>query len=67
MKEAVPAAWKTRSAPEERLATLERHRALARAIADRDVDAAVHAMDAHFDASIGDILRGLSQRETLNV
>lgn len=67
MKEAVPAAWKTRSAPEERLATLERHRALARAIADQDVNAAVHAMDAHFDASIGDILRGLSQRETLNV
>lgn len=67
MKDAVPAAWKTRSAPEDRLATLERHWAIARAIRDRDVDAAVQSMDAHFDASIGDILRGLSQPETVHV
>lgn len=67
MREAVPAAWKTRLDPGDRLATLERHRALARAIADRDVDAAVQCMDAHFDASIGDILRGLSHPETAHV
>lgn len=67
MKEAVPAAWKTRADPGDRLATLERHRALARAIADQDVDAAVQSMDAHFDASIGDILRGLSHPETVHV
>ena len=67
MEEAVPAAWQTRVAEEDRLSTLERHRAVARAILKRDPDAAVQAMDAHFDASIGDILRGLSQRETLNV
>ena len=40
-----------------------RHRTLARAIMDRDADAAVQAMDAHFDASIGDILRGLANPE----
>jgi GntR family transcriptional repressor for pyruvate dehydrogenase complex len=67
MQEAVPAAWKTREGPEDRAATLERHRTLARAIMDRDADAAVQAMDAHFDASIGDILRGLANPEPTDV
>ncbi len=67
MEEAVPAAWQTRVAEADRISTLERHRALARAILDRDADAAVQAMDAHFDASIGDILRGFSQTETTHV
>ncbi|WP_269514794.1 FadR/GntR family transcriptional regulator [Brevundimonas subvibrioides] len=66
MEEAVPAAWKTRVAEEDRVSTLERHRALARAILNRDVEAAIEAMDAHFDASIGDILRGLSHPETVH-
>lgn len=67
MHEAVPAAWKTREGPEDRFATLERHRTLARAIMDRDADAAVRAMDDHFDASIGDILLGLANPETADV
>lgn len=67
MEEAVPAAWKTRVDEKDRVSTLERHRVLARAIMERDVEAAVQAMDAHFDNSIGDVLRGLSHPETAHV
>lgn len=67
MQEAVPAAWKTREAPEDRHSTLERHRTLARAIMVRDPEAAAQAMDAHFDASIGDILRGFANPEPADV
>jgi GntR family transcriptional regulator, transcriptional repressor for pyruvate dehydrogenase complex len=57
MEVAVPAAWRTRPAERQRETMLERHRAVARAIADRDPAAAAAAMDSHFDASIADILK----------
>ena len=57
MEVAVPAAWQTRVAERQRETMIDRHRALAEAIARRDPDAAGAAMDAHFDASIADILK----------
>lgn len=56
MKVAVPAAWETRIAVEQRDLVIARHRAIARAIAERDSAAAAAAMHAHFDESIGAIL-----------
>jgi GntR family transcriptional repressor for pyruvate dehydrogenase complex len=56
MHEAVPAAWSTRTAEEQREVMLSRHRDVAQAILRGDPAAAVAAMDAHFDASIGDVL-----------
>jgi DNA-binding FadR family transcriptional regulator len=53
MERAVPAAWRTRTAAEQRTNILDQHRALARAIADRDPEGARAAMEGHFDASIG--------------
>jgi len=53
MEIAVPAAWQTRTADTDRAKIIERHRALARAIANRDADAARAEMDAHFETSIG--------------
>jgi DNA-binding FadR family transcriptional regulator len=58
MQEAVPAAWQTRVAVEQHELVLDRHRQVARAIGDRNPGLAAAAMEAHFDASIGDILRG---------
>ena len=52
MSVAVPTAWHKRATPEQRRMVLERHRALAQAIADRDSVAAVAEMDRHFDTSI---------------
>ncbi|WP_246331840.1 FadR/GntR family transcriptional regulator [Sphingomonas chungangi] len=57
MEVAVPAAWGTRTTEEQRVSTIARHRAVARAIADGDAVAAVAAMSDHFDASIDDILK----------
>jgi DNA-binding FadR family transcriptional regulator len=57
MEVAVPAAWGTRVTEEEKTATIARHRAVARAIADGDPEAAVAAMNTHFDAAIDDILK----------
>lgn len=57
MAVAVPAAWETRTASSRREVMIERHRAVARAIADRDPVAAARAMDDHFDASVGDLLK----------
>lgn len=57
MQVAVPAAWKTRTAAAQRELMIERHRAVAAAIAERDPTKAVAAMDAHFDASVGDLLK----------
>jgi DNA-binding FadR family transcriptional regulator len=57
MQVAVPAAWQTRTAAEQRELMIDRHRAVAAAIAECDPEKAVAAMDAHFDASIGDILK----------
>jgi GntR family transcriptional repressor for pyruvate dehydrogenase complex len=61
MHEAVPTAWQTRVAVEQHELVLDRHRQVARAIAERNPTLAVAAMEAHFDASIGDILRGLDR------
>ncbi|HEX2624589.1 MAG TPA: FCD domain-containing protein [Sphingomicrobium sp.] len=56
MRVAVPKAWQTRRTEEERADILDRHRALARAIADRDPDSARRWMRSHFDESIGALL-----------
>ena len=63
MREAVPAAWQTRTAVEQRDLILAQHHAIADAIADRDIRAAVAAMDAHFDASIGDLMKHETRRD----
>lgn len=57
MREAVPAAWLTRTAVAQRDIILAQHLAIADAIFDRDAPAAVAAMDSHFDASIGDLMK----------
>jgi GntR family transcriptional regulator, transcriptional repressor for pyruvate dehydrogenase complex len=59
METAVPAAWRTRTTRGELETVIARHRAIADAIAARDERAAAAAMDAHFDGSIGVILRGV--------
>jgi DNA-binding FadR family transcriptional regulator len=56
METAVPTAWATRSTDQERQATIERHRAVARAIFAGDQAAAVAAMDDHFETAVGDVL-----------
>jgi len=56
MEVAVPAAWRTRTTPEQRATMIDQHRAIARAILNRDPAAARDAMDGHFDATVGDIL-----------
>ena len=57
MQVAVPTAWQTRTAQDQRQVMIDRHRAVAYAIASRDPGAAVAAMTAHFDVSIGDLLK----------
>ncbi len=57
MEVAVPTAWRTRVAKKQKKLMLDRHRAVARAIADRDPKAAAAAMADHFDAAIGDLLK----------
>lgn len=56
MEVAVPKAWETRTARTRRDLMIGRHAALARAIALRNPEGARVAMEAHFDASIGDLL-----------
>jgi DNA-binding FadR family transcriptional regulator len=58
MRSAVPAAWHTRVTEAQRATVLDRHRALAATIADRDPAAAAHEMGMHFDTSIGDLFVG---------
>ncbi len=53
MEVAVPTAWRTRTTEAQRAEIIDRHRAIARAIAEQDSAAAVANMDSHFDASIG--------------
>jgi GntR family transcriptional repressor for pyruvate dehydrogenase complex len=60
MRIAVPAAWDTRVARQDQTIIIERHHAIARAIKAGDCAAAEAAMNAHFDVSIGDVLKGLS-------
>ncbi len=57
MDVAVPQAWQTRQTEQERSDMLTLHREIARAIVDKEPIAAVAAMDRHFDASIGDMIR----------
>ncbi|MEJ6011559.1 FadR/GntR family transcriptional regulator [Novosphingobium aquae] len=57
MDVAVPKAWQTRQTEQERIDMLNLHREIARTIAEGDADAAVKAMDRHFDASIGDMIK----------
>lgn len=59
MRIAVPAAWDTRVARRDQTIIIERHHAIARAIRIGDAEAAEAAMNAHFDVSIGDVLKGL--------
>jgi len=53
MRIAVPLAWETRKSAEERHDILDRHRRLARAIADRKPVEAQDWMGSHFDEAIG--------------
>lgn len=57
MEVAVPTAWRTRETPPERRLMLDRHQSVAEAILKQDPKAAAAAMDAHFDASVEDILK----------
>lgn len=57
MEVAVPAAWHTRGTYDRRHLMIERHHAVAHAIMRGDPDAAAAAMEAHFDAAIGDVLK----------
>lgn len=60
MQIAIPKAWEVRSTEAEREETIELHREVAQAIADRDPDMARTAMDAHFARSVGDLFRRVS-------
>ena len=53
MRIAVPLAWETRKSSEEKHDILDRHRRLARAIADRKPTEAREWMASHFDEAIG--------------
>lgn len=63
METVVPQAWRTRTAGEQRQTMLDRHLDLARTILARDPVAAGAAMEAHFDASIGQQLLARSRGE----
>ena len=54
---AVPRAWDTRETHQQRQQMLDLHLEIAQAVARHDPTAAAAAMDAHFDASIGDLIR----------
>jgi GntR family transcriptional repressor for pyruvate dehydrogenase complex len=60
MKVAIPQAWETRQTTEQRRDSVDRHRKLAQAIKGRDVEEARQCMSAHFDESVGIMLRGNS-------
>jgi DNA-binding FadR family transcriptional regulator len=57
MQVAVPRAWKTRETDDQRSDILDRHRRLARAIAERNPAEALRGMASHFDESIGALLK----------
>lgn len=65
MRIAVPAAWDTRVAQRDQTIIIERHHAIARAIQLGDPVAAEAAMNAHFDVSIGDVLKGLTPSNSI--
>lgn len=57
MEVAVPTAWSTRIAKSQKQVMIDRHRAVAIAIRDRNPEAAAAAMGVHFDDAIGDLLK----------
>ena len=57
MEVAVPAAWRTRTAKRQLRSIIGHHQAVARAIRAGDPEAASAAMSAHFDESVGDLLK----------
>lgn len=67
MEVAVPTAWRTRTAKEQRGVMIERHRAIADAIAEGDAARAAAAMVDHFDTSIGDLLKEMPTKASPNV
>lgn len=56
MAVSLPLAWGTRNTAKERTVVLERHEAIAEAIANKDPEAAKRAMDSHFDGSVQNLL-----------
>lgn len=56
MTVSLPLAWATRNTAKERTVVLERHEAIAEAIANKDPEAARLAMDSHFDGSVQNLL-----------
>lgn len=58
MEVAVPKAWETRTTSEQRAAIIDRHRAIAHAIMEKNSTEAARAMESHFDASVGELLGG---------
>jgi GntR family transcriptional regulator, transcriptional repressor for pyruvate dehydrogenase complex len=56
MEVAVPTAWRTRTTKKQQQVMIDRHLAVAAAIQNKSAAAAARAMNAHFDASVGDIL-----------
>jgi GntR family transcriptional repressor for pyruvate dehydrogenase complex len=63
MEVAVPTAWRTRTTDFQRETTIERHRAVARAIRRKDPIVATMAMGDHFDAAVGDMLKSRASGE----
>lgn len=57
MAVSLPLAWNTRNTAKERTIVLERHEAIAEAIAHKDPEAARLAMDSHFDGSVQNLLK----------
>ncbi len=62
MNVAIPQAWQTRQTADQRRDSVDRHRGLAQAIANRDVQGAREWMSAHFDESVGILLGSGSDR-----
>lgn len=61
MEISIPAAWRTRREQSEQDGAIADHRAIARAIADRDPDGAAQSMAQHFASSIDGILRAFDE------
>jgi GntR family transcriptional repressor for pyruvate dehydrogenase complex len=57
MASAVPAAWSTRSSPEEEEEVIENHLGIAIAIAEKNSAAAAKAMERHFERAIGYLVK----------
>lgn len=57
MEVAVPTAWRTRTTRKQQQVMIDQHMAVALAIKARDPALAATAMSAHFDASVGDLLK----------